>query len=727
MKVTDEVRAVKGLDQFEGTHTFSIDSEDMGWITAILSDKLYGNKPLAVCREYMTNAVDAHVDAGKKMTPIRVTLPTQEAPELKIRDFGKGLSHDQVTNIYIKYGKSSKRESDNQIGAFGIGAKSAFAYSDAFTIVSVHGGKKNIYSVQLDSRKRGILIPLSSDNSTEPSGVEITVAIAPRDITLFRNTAIGVARFFDVTPEFVNLQGAELKAITKQIEFPRWYMMTETETSGYYYIRSNEPARAIMGGIGYPVSLSAMGEVDEDVRQVLNTQRLCMEFPIGALAVSANREGLDYSSKTKLAILDMVETVKKNVLDKVANGLDSFPDILAAINFVQDTRKTFSFAAVLLKDLAYKGVPLYLELSDLKVVTGKRPDGTNTYDVLEVETYYERRDRIYKGGEASLLSKQTAVVILDCPRNGINQRLKTLENQGFNYFQLLDKASPHFGDYWKKYGMDLFPDGKIFHASKVARTGMAGRATGLSRKAIKVFKLTDSENVHRSRACWHDADATILDQSAVKFFLPIHNFAIDKDTLPLSTREDCSLYRGRRAGRGFEFSQFVRHLNYKRRQAGVKDEIVYGIREKDVPALTQGKWQNCFLHWKDVMNKWLASLLAIERDDLVHNMGAENELGTLAEKILPLLNKGEVRDLCVKVQFHNNNLKKNWVKFNAFRDLLAYVGQDSGIVHPKGTPLDKEASEILKKFPILNIAKKNTSHLDSADWKTLADYVNEKV
>jgi len=91
-------------------------SEDLVYIFDILRNKLYSDKALAVVREYSTNAADANVENGVGSTPIIITVPNPMSPQFKVRDFGKGLSEDEVRNVYCMYGRSTKRDSNSFTG-----------------------------------------------------------------------------------------------------------------------------------------------------------------------------------------------------------------------------------------------------------------------------------------------------------------------------------------------------------------------------------------------------------------------------------------------------------------------------------------------------------------------------------------------------------------------------------------------------------------------------------
>ena len=77
---TDVSSTVVYSDGFQSESFFSIKQDNLAHIFGILRNQLYSNKPLAVIREYCTNAYDAHVDAGKADEPIIITVPTHISP-----------------------------------------------------------------------------------------------------------------------------------------------------------------------------------------------------------------------------------------------------------------------------------------------------------------------------------------------------------------------------------------------------------------------------------------------------------------------------------------------------------------------------------------------------------------------------------------------------------------------------------------------------------------------
>jgi hypothetical protein len=67
---------------------------DMAHILNVVTD-LYSDRELACIREYSTNALDAHIEAGIT-SPIEVTTPSALSPFLTIRDYGVGLDLEDI-------------------------------------------------------------------------------------------------------------------------------------------------------------------------------------------------------------------------------------------------------------------------------------------------------------------------------------------------------------------------------------------------------------------------------------------------------------------------------------------------------------------------------------------------------------------------------------------------------------------------------------------------------
>lgn len=165
------------------TMEFSVSDDPMFF--QMLSSTLYTRQTEAMVRETICNAWDAHIEAGKEDVPIQITL---DKDFLTIRDFGPGIPHDKIKPIYLIYGKSTKADSSNQTGGFGLGCKAPFAYTDHFEVRSYHAGTCTIYTMSKASLEHGgrpaasvvtsipttetglqVRIPLKTEHSTHNS------------------------------------------------------------------------------------------------------------------------------------------------------------------------------------------------------------------------------------------------------------------------------------------------------------------------------------------------------------------------------------------------------------------------------------------------------------------------------------------------------------------------------------------------------------------------------
>jgi len=170
----------------------------------ILSDGLYSDKIKAIIRELSCNAYDAHVEAKNLDTPFIVHLPNKLEPLFKVRDFGVGLSHHDVVNVYTTYFESTKTDSNDYIGCLGLGSKSPFSYVDSFSIVSYFNGEKSIYNAFLNEDETPTIALLSADKTDEPNGLEVSFPVQANDTNRFVEKVNDVYTYLQLLP---HLQG----------------------------------------------------------------------------------------------------------------------------------------------------------------------------------------------------------------------------------------------------------------------------------------------------------------------------------------------------------------------------------------------------------------------------------------------------------------------------------------------------------------------------------------
>ena len=177
---------------------------------SILSSNLYSNPVLAVIRETLTNAYDAHLQ-NNITEPVKVTVETLKGNAVKstykltVRDYGTGIDPEEIGDIYCTYGNSNKRDTE-LTGGFGLGCKSPFAVAESFLVTSFFSGSKNVY---LMSKKEGVptYTLLSSEPSTE-HGLEVEIVFNEQNLN--KNIIDRIKAFAYFCDMNINLNGEDL-------------------------------------------------------------------------------------------------------------------------------------------------------------------------------------------------------------------------------------------------------------------------------------------------------------------------------------------------------------------------------------------------------------------------------------------------------------------------------------------------------------------------------------
>lgn len=304
----------------QGAVSFGIKQEGLAHIFNVLRNQLYSDKILAVLREYSCNAVDAHTEAGHNR-PIEVTLPSRLSLELKIRDYGIGLSEQDIQEIYAFYGESTKRKSNSLIGQLGLGSKSAFAYGDNFVINSYLNGVKTTYNAYIDPSQIGQIAKLASASTNEANGVEIVIPVKPADCETFVQTARALFQYFKVKPIVRGAADFNYETRTPIYSGSDWRIL---KTDRHSYGRQ---AVAIMGNIAYKVSASALKLDDENnedeavIERLLTNCDIELDVPIGDCDIAASREGLQYTDRTIANLKQRILTIRDFLVADISKQL----------------------------------------------------------------------------------------------------------------------------------------------------------------------------------------------------------------------------------------------------------------------------------------------------------------------------------------------------------------------------------------------------------------------
>lgn len=293
---------------------------------SILSDGLYSNKIKAIIRELSTNALDSHVEADRSDVPIEVHLPTDFEPWFSVKDTGIGLDKQGVMELYTTYFQSTKTNSDDFVGALGLGSKSPFAYTDNFTVTAVHHGRKGIYTAYISENGVPSITQMTETDTDEHNGVEVRLAVKSSDTHHFLTEAKNLYAYFDMSRvRVLGVKDFEPRTVE--------YSMENIIPNVHVRSRSGGPLgnhNVIMGCIAYPVNLGDLSEhFPSESTAALAAQRTGLDIvaPIGAVSIQPSREGLSYDQSTCEYIIQVFQEVLDKVVNDVAKSLDPITNI----------------------------------------------------------------------------------------------------------------------------------------------------------------------------------------------------------------------------------------------------------------------------------------------------------------------------------------------------------------------------------------------------------------
>lgn len=286
----------------------------------VLSSTLYQDKIGSIVREISTNALDAHTMAGNTDEPFVIHLPDQFEPWFSVQDFGVGLSDEDVKNVYTVLFESTKDQSNDTVGAFGLGSKTPFSYTDQFTVTSVKDGIRNVYSAYITPSGVPDIIKMHSEETQDRNGVEVKLSVKAEHYTEFANKVKQQLAFFKVKPVVVNAPYGF--AFNKTFEEQK----VIASAKGFKLVAGQSVGFIVQGQVGYPLNISQYVSQSKNSRAVYLINRLqfagsyYIECPIGSIGVTASREAVEYTDKT-------IETIDKR-LNEIRDEIEAaFMDI----------------------------------------------------------------------------------------------------------------------------------------------------------------------------------------------------------------------------------------------------------------------------------------------------------------------------------------------------------------------------------------------------------------
>jgi len=317
MKLQESANRLETNVENRESRKFSINNAEK--IIMILRDKMYETKEQTLTQEYICNARDAMREVGKG-NGFEITVPTRLNPLLSIRDFGPGMSPERINNVFTYYGDSTKTDSNVQTGGFGIGGKSAWSYTDSFTIVTYIDGVKRTYLAHTGNNS-GAIDLMKTETTDEENGTEVQIAVRPDDVREFERAVSRAIYFWKDKPTVKGMEVPTLvqgTMVSDHIEIIDRNALPSYVSGGDDY--DNRPL-CVIDGIPYPVTEKLLQKCPKlnKARQIPR-RRLVLHFGTGIVELGASRESISDSPFTVNALERMGTKVMLELKTFIQSG-----------------------------------------------------------------------------------------------------------------------------------------------------------------------------------------------------------------------------------------------------------------------------------------------------------------------------------------------------------------------------------------------------------------------
>jgi hypothetical protein len=308
------------------TVKMSLDLDSAQVLMQMLSKNLYSDSIGSTIRECASNALDSHRRAGCDK-PIIVSFKRNNQAntyEFAVEDFGIGLDADDVRNIISKYGKSTKRNSNTELGMMGLGFKAPLAYSSSFYFVCRKDGMERKYMMYEGEDTNSIDL-LYEQSTTEGNGVKVIVPVDYSDRYNFHNKIKEQLAYFESVYFDVEQMGS--------YNVPNDFTIHRGEHFQYSQIATNSDMHLCLDNVSYPIDWEKLGI--ERIRM-----KMALRFSLSdGLFPTPNREAIRYTKEAKETILKKIATVANVFMDKFNEAITTQSDIKAIMEFYSQRSK----------------------------------------------------------------------------------------------------------------------------------------------------------------------------------------------------------------------------------------------------------------------------------------------------------------------------------------------------------------------------------------------------
>ena len=312
----------------QGSIGMSLDLDSAQVLMQMLSKNLYSDSIGSTIRECASNALDSHRRAGVDK-PIIVSFQRNDSSnyEFSVEDFGIGLDADDVENIISKYGKSTKRDSNTELGMMGLGFKAPLAYCSSFYFVCRKNGVERKY-MMYEGEDNNTIDLLYETATTEGNGVKVIIPVKYYDKYDFIQKSKEQLAYFENV--YFNYMDDEIK---------NDFVIFRGEHFQFSEMATDNKMHICLDNVYYPMDFEKLG-----IKEALWFP-IALRFSLtDGLFPTPNRESLRYTQEGKQIILDKLRLVADYFVGKYNESVEEGNDINSVLDYLaSDNRYITSF------------------------------------------------------------------------------------------------------------------------------------------------------------------------------------------------------------------------------------------------------------------------------------------------------------------------------------------------------------------------------------------------
>lgn len=316
------------------THQMGISEQGYGLILDRLID-LYTDPITSAVREVISNAQDTTIKANSNK-PVEIRLYKLDK-KFSVKDYGTGMTKDELIQVYAQFGASTKTEDLDSIGAYGLGAKAPLAYTTMFMVKTIKDG--NLVEAMCTRDDTGINISIIQEKeTTESNGTTVEFAIKTAEDVMAVNEILSTYKLLEEASTVkldINIDSKpekliKLTTINVDSSVPVEIYLTRNgltnAISNYVHNTTIRTRHLVFNVQGYPYYTSGNSTRNNLLNHLLD-EKFIINIPIGVLDFTTSRDNINYNERYNNFVEKIVSEIQQLNLETYLKHFDELNGI----------------------------------------------------------------------------------------------------------------------------------------------------------------------------------------------------------------------------------------------------------------------------------------------------------------------------------------------------------------------------------------------------------------